>query len=251
MGQLLQAALDILRGAEYLVALTGAGISTHSGIPDFRSPHCGLWERDNPAEVASLYGFRYYPERFYNWMRPLAHQILDAIPNPAHEALAHLESQGRLKSVITQNIDMLHASAGSQTVYELHGHLREVTCIHCFQTYPAEAVLLEYLETNKLPLCSACGHVLKPNVILVGEQLPAQALTAARREAQRCDAMLIIGSSLEAYPAAQLPLIARQNDAALIIVNLTATPIDTHAQVVIHDDAVLVLPQLVAALENE
>jgi NAD-dependent deacetylase len=146
---------------------------------------------------------------------------------------------------------MLHARAGSQTVYEVHGHLREVTCIHCFAVYPADGYFRDFLESNTLPRCPGCGSALKPNVILFGEQLPAPALIAARREARRCDVMLIAGSSLEVYPAADLPMIARQAGAALIVINFAATPIDPIAQVVLHGDVVDVLPQLAAALESE
>jgi NAD-dependent deacetylase len=247
----LQAAVNLLRQAQYVVALTGAGISTGSGIPDFRSPHSGLWEHHNPAEVASLYGFRHHPEKFYDWIRPLAHTILAAQPNAAHRALVRMEANHTLQSIITQNIDMLHVHAGSQHVYELHGHLREVTCIHCFQSYPARDVFVRFLATNELPRCPECGHALKPNVILFGEQLPAKALIAARREARQCDLMLVVGSSLQVYPAAELPMLARQTGAELIFVNLAPTPADIHAQIVIHDDAVNVLPQLAAALEEE
>jgi len=247
----LQAAVCLLRCATYPVALTGAGISTHSGIPDFRSPNSGLWEHSNPAEVASLYGFKHHPERFYDWIRPLAYLILDAVPNAAHLALAQLEARGKLKSIVTQNIDMLHFYAGSQNVYELHGHLREVTCIHCFKVFPARPYILAFLETDILPRCPDCGDALKPNVILLGEQLPAQALIAARREARRCDAMLVVGSSLEVYPAADLPVIAHQSGAALIFINLSETRLDSMAQVVIHGDVIEVLPQLAAAMEHD
>ncbi len=245
-----QAALQLLRHAEYLVALTGAGYSTPSGIPDFRSPHSGLWERYNPAEVASLHGFRLHPERFYDWIRPLARLLLEAKPNPAHYALARLEARGKLRSIITQNIDMLHTRAGSQTVYELHGHLREMTCIHCFTTYPAQERITQFLQDGELPRCERCGHVLKPDVILFGEQLPAHTLAAARREARRCDVMLVAGSSLEVYPAAELPAMAQHFGAALILVNLTPTAIDSQAEVVIHADVAEVIPQLVEALET-
>ena len=139
-------AINLLRRARYTVALTGAGISTRSGIPDFRSPKSGLWERYNPAEVASIYGFRHDPRRFYDWIRPLARIILEAQPNAAHIALARLEAIGKLQALITQNIDMLHTRAGSRTVYELHGHLREVTCIHCFAVYPAQPLIHKFLE---------------------------------------------------------------------------------------------------------
>ena len=247
----IETALNLLQNAEYIVALTGAGISTRSGIPDFRSPESGLWERHDPAEIASLHGFKHHPERFYEWIRPLAHLILDATPNPAHRALVRMEAVGKLKSVITQNIDMLHARAGSQTVYELHGHLREVTCIHCFEVYPASDYIPPFLYHRKLPRCPQCGNVLKPNVILFGEQLPAQALLAARREARHCDVMLVIGSSMEVYPAADLPVLARQSGASLIVVDLRATSLDSLAQVVIHGDVVDVMPQLAGALENE
>lgn len=246
----LSTAIALLRSARYAVALTGAGISTHSGIPDFRSPHSGLWQQHNPAEVASLYGFRHNPKRFYEWIRPLAHTILAAEPNAAHLALAQMEAHGYLRSVITQNIDLLHTRAGSQTVHEIHGHLRTVTCIHCFREFPAQPHIHAYLQTGKTPVCPDCGHALKPNVILFGEQLPTHALTAARREAQRCDVMLVAGSSLEVYPAADLPVIARRHGAALIFVNLAATALDSLATIVIHGDVVDVLPRLAEALEG-
>lgn len=245
------AAATILRRARYVVALTGAGLSTRSGIPDFRSPQSGLWERHNPADVASLAGFRHHPERFYEWIRPLAHTIMNAWPNPAHQALARLEVLGCLKSVITQNIDMLHHRAGSQTVYEVHGNLREVTCVHCFAVYSAEPYIRRLLDDQVIPSCPGCGHALKPNVILFGEQLPAQALIAARREARLCDVMLVAGSSLEVYPAAELPVMARRAGASLVFINLTETAIDSLAQVVIQGDVVDVLPRLAAALESE
>lgn len=251
LAQLLDAVVALLRRSRYAVALTGAGISTRSGIPDFRSPRSGLWEQANPAEVASLYGFRHHPERFYTWIRPLAHTILNARPNPAHVALARLERSGHLKSVITQNIDMLHAQAGSQTVYEIHGHLRELTCIHCFAHFPAEPRIQAFMESGEVPRCPHCGHVLKPDVILLGEQLPARALAAARREARQCDAMLVIGSSLEVYPAAELPLLARRAGATLVFINLGETTLDAVADIVIHADVVEVLPWLADALEDE
>jgi NAD-dependent deacetylase len=247
----LKAAIHGLRQARYAVALTGAGISTPSGIPDFRSPQSGLWERDNPAEVASIYGFRHNPRHFYEWIRPLAQKILDAQPNPAHIALARMEAAGKLKSVITQNIDMLHTRAGSQRVYELHGHLREATCIHCFRVYPAMPLIIAFLESNTLPTCEDCGHILKPNAILYGEQLPAQALVPAQRDARVCDVMLVAGSSLEVYPAAELPAIARRSGATLILINLGETPIDSMAEIIIHNDVANVLPQIASALESE
>jgi NAD-dependent deacetylase len=245
-----QTAITLLRQADYVVALTGAGISTPSGVPDFRSPHSGLWEHVDQMEVASIYGFRHNPALFYNWIRPLAHTILDAAPNPAHFALAQIEAAGKIKCVITQNIDMLHTRAGSRQVYEVHGHLREATCLNCFRVYPAQEYIQKFLEENILPHCPTCGGILKPNVILFGEPLPEQEILAARREASRCDVMLIAGSSLQVTPVADLPFLARRAGAALILVNLGETPADAYAQVVIHQNVVDVLPQFASALED-
>ncbi len=247
----LDSTLDLLRQARSVVALTGAGISTPSGIPDFRSPQSGLWQHTNPAEVASIAAFRRNPARFYAWLRPLVHSILAAQPNPAHRALAQMESLGKLDAIITQNIDMLHSRAGSDVVHEVHGSLREATCIHCFATYPAQVVIDALLDSGQpFPRCPACGHPLKPNVILFGEQLPAQVLLAARHLAAHCDVMLVVGSSLEVYPSADLPVIAHRSGAALILVNLTPTPLDSIAQVVVHADAAQFLPQVAAALAH-
>lgn len=247
----IEAAIQLLRHANHATALTGAGHSTRSGIPDFRSPGSGLWKISNPAEVASLHGFRLHPEHFYNWIRPFARTILHAEPNAAHIALAQMESTGTLKSIITQNIDMLHSRAGSQQVIEIHGHLREVTCIHCFAVYPADEHIYRFLDDGEIPMCPACGHVLKPNVILYGEQLPAQALTAARQQTRTCDVMLVAGSSLEVFPAADLPVQAKRNGASLIFINLSPTEFDPLADVVIHADVTDILPQIANALEHE
>ncbi len=247
----LEAATQLVCRARYLVALTGAGISTHSGIPDFRSPRSGLWAQADPANVASLDGLRRHPERFYTWIRPLACAILDATPNAAHLALARMEQAGHLKSVITQNIDMLHERAGSSTVYELHGHLRALTCIHCFAEFPAGPHIDAFITSGLIPHCAHCGHVLKPNVILFGEQLPMHVLSAARRETRRCDVLLVIGSSLEAYPAGELPMLAHRTGAALVVINLGETALDSLADVVIRADVLDALPLLAVALENK
>jgi|SRR5581483_34938 NAD-dependent deacetylase len=249
MRQNIRAVADLFRSARHAVALTGAGISTPSGIPDFRSAECGLWENYNPAEVASLYGFRTHPQTFYDWIRPLARLILNAKPNDAHLALSRLEQLGRLQAVITQNIDMLHMRAGSRRVIEVHGNLREMTCISCFQVYDSIAFIEPFLATGAIPHCPQCGGVLKPNVILFGEQLPVQELIAAQQAAARCDVMLVAGSSLEVAPACDLPLKARQHGAAVVLVNLEKTPVDYAAQIVIHDDVAVVLPQIVDVLE--
>jgi NAD-dependent deacetylase len=242
-------AAQLIKRSKFAVAFTGAGISTPSGIPDFRSHHSGLWENVNPMVVASMYGFRENPQAFYDWIYPLAQLTRNAQPNAAHIALADLEKSGVLKGIITQNIDILHSRAGSKTVYELHGHLREATCIHCFTVYPAEPILTKFLEDRQVPHCPKCNGVIKPNVILFGEQLPIQQLLAAKELCQKTDLMIVIGSSLEVAPAGDLPILAARKGAKLIIINLEATPADHLAQVIIHADAAVILPQIMQHLE--
>ena len=198
----------------------------------------------DPTEVASLQGFCQSPKAFYEWIRPLARLLLAAEPNQAHRALARLEQAGRLTVVVTQNIDMLHHRAGSERVLEVHGHLREATCIHCYRAWPAQAFLLRWLDDNVLPRCPECGYPLKPNVILFGEQLPALILTQAKLAARRCGVMLVAGSSLEVFPAADLPLIALEHGAKLIVINRMPTFVDDRAEVVIRDDVAEALPAL-------
>jgi NAD-dependent deacetylase len=240
----IQRAADLLKAARFPVALTGAGISTPSGIPDFRSPTSGMWEKYNPMEVASILGFRYQPEAFYEWIRPLAQTLIDAEPNPAHSALAALEAGGHLRAIITQNIDMLHTRAGSRTVYEVHGSIATGTCIQCYKRYPLEIFIDSFLAENQSPTCPADEGLVKPDVVLLGEQLPVQVFNAARNAARQCDLMLVAGSSLEVAPVSEMPIIAHNNQARLIIINFQETYADNFADVVIRDDVAAVLPRL-------
>jgi NAD-dependent deacetylase len=239
-------AAELICTARHVIALTGAGISTPSGIPDFRSAHSGLWSKVNPFLVASLQVFRIRPQLFFDWVRPLVQVLLDAVPNPAHLALAQLEQMGRLKAIITQNIDNLHQKAGSRNVIEVHGHMRQATCIRCYNQVPTDTLLPHFLESSELPRCARCGSVLKPNVILFGEQLPVKEMNAARQAASACDLMLIAGSSLDVLPAADLPYIARDHGAQVIVINQQPTRIDELASVVIREDVAVALPNILA-----
>jgi NAD-dependent deacetylase len=241
-------AAALIRGARHMVAFTGAGQSTASGIPDFRSPGEGLWEKDDPMMVASIWAFRLDPKSFYRWIRPMVSMLLTAAPNPAHVALADLEEMGILKAVITQNIDNLHQRAGSRRVLELHGHLREATCIRCYSQVPIDPAMVQLVLSGRTPTCD-CGGVYKPNVILFGEQLPVRVLNLAIDEARRCDLMLVAGSSLEVAPAADVPFLAVQCGAQAVIVNLQPTALDSQAQVVIHGDVAEILPAIVQRLQ--
>lgn len=237
-------AVDLLRQAERAMVLTGAGISTTSGIPDFRSEGTGLWSRDEPMEVASLSTFRTAPERFYQWFRPLAQQIFNAQPNPAHTALAELEKAGRIRMIATQNIDILHQKAGSQRVVEMHGTLATLSCTQCFQQVESKDYLQAFIDNGDIPLCRKCGSILKPDVILFGEQLPQKAWQEAQREARQCDLMLVAGSSLEVLPVAGLPMQALDRGAHLIIVNNSPTYLNVRADLVILEDVAQVLPAI-------
>jgi NAD-dependent deacetylase len=241
-------AAELIRAAKHMVAFTGAGHSTASGIPDFRSPGSGLWEKANPMMVASIWAFRLDPQHFYKWIRPLAEIMLTALPNPAHEALATLEARGLLKAIITQNIDNLHQRAGNRRVLELHGHMREATCVRCYEVVPVDPIFQQKVRDGKAPYCH-CGGVYKPNVILFGEQLPVRVLNEAMAEARRCDLMLVAGSSLEVTPAADLPVLAADSGARTVLVNLQPTGFDGRADVVIHGDVAEILPRIVAYVE--
>ncbi len=237
-------AARLLAHARHAIALTGAGISTPSGIPDFRSPGKGLWEFTDPAEVASIWAYRRQPERFYHWIRPLMKALREARPNPAHHALARLEAMGVIQWVITQNIDALHQKAGSRRVIEVHGHTRTATCLTCGHQEPTDPLWEQVLQGELPPPCPRCGGLLKPDVVLFGEMLPAEALTRAQELALAADVMLVVGSSLEVMPAADLPRLTLRSGGKVIIVNLGGTTIDHLAHVVLRGDVATLLPRL-------
>jgi len=173
-----------------------------------------------------------------------------AQPNAAHQALAKLEALGVIRTIITQNIDMLHSKAGSRLVLEAHGHLREATCGQCFTIYPTELFLETFIATGEIPRCPACGGILKPNVILYGEQLPIAVLREAEQAARISDVMLIAGTSLEVAPVSELPALALAHGARLIIVNNDETHMDRQASVVIRGDVATALPGLLRLVES-
>jgi NAD-dependent deacetylase len=244
-GTTLEGAAELLRNAKHMVVLTGAGISTPSGIPDFRSEGTGLWSSDEPLEVASLGTFRTHPEKFFEWFRPLAGQIFHALPNPAHLALAELENTERKISIITQNIDGLHQKAGSGHVIEMHGTLSTLSCTNCFKRHIARDFLEPFIEHGAIPLCTNCNGILKPDVILFGEQLPQAAWSHAQSAARQCDLMVVAGTSLEVLPVAGLPVQSVDRGAHLIVINNTPTYINVRADVVIMDDVATILPNIV------
>lgn len=234
----------LLRDRQPCVVLTGAGMSTESGIPDFRSP-TGIWAEVDPFEVASIQAFRRDPERVWDFYRRRIHSLLEAEPNAGHHALAELEARGLVQAIVTQNIDTLHSRAGSRDVIEVHGSIRSAVCLRCLSTESVDGVLAQ-LETRATPLCARCGEILKPGVTLFGELLPAGAMARATELARRAELMLVVGSSLEVWPVAGLPLEAR----AVAIVNRGPTALDHHALLTIDAQAGETLAAVVAALHQ-
>ena len=225
------------------VALTGAGISTESGIPDFRSP-TGLWADVDPFEVASIQAFRRDPGRVWSFYRERIGALLDAEPNAAHRALAALERRGLLEAVVTQNIDTLHSRAGSEEVVEVHGSIRSAQCLRCLWSEAADAVL-EQLSHVAVPACPHCGEPLKPGIVLFGELLPAGPMERALQLARGARLMLVVGSSLEVWPVAGLPLEAQ----SLAIVNRGPTALDDRALLKIDAQAAETLEAVLAAVQ--
>lgn len=247
-----EAALDqaaaLLRPARSAIAFTGAGISVESGIPHFRGEG-GLWTKFDPYKVAHIDTFRKDPAQY--WTYSLEHRRGDAEPNPAHRALVDLELRGHLRAVVTQNTDGLHQKAGSGQVIELHGSSHGVVCLDCEARFPRDQI--DRLNREHCPpSCPSCGgKFVKPTVVLFGEALPEAALRQAQVLAMAADVVLIVGSSLQVYPAAGIPRLARQHGAQLCIINAEPTPYDDVAAAVIHGKAGEVLPEVVGRIGQE
>jgi NAD-dependent deacetylase len=240
---------ELVRGARSAVALTGAGISVPSGIPDFRSPGTGLWERVDPMEVAHIDAFHRDPVRFWSFYGERFATLADKQPNGAHRALVELERRGILAAVITQNIDMLHRRAGTKELVEVHGSVAMCTCPRCGGSVTLEdARALLLAAADGVPRCDGCGGALKPDVVLFGEMLPERALDRARALCEEADVLLCIGSSLEVHPVAGLPLLTSAAGGAVAIITRGPTPLDEIAQVRLEGDVVEELQALVRAL---
>ncbi|GAB4111517.1 MAG: NAD-dependent protein deacetylase [Roseiflexaceae bacterium] len=234
-------AAQLIRGSAHTIALTGAGISTGSGVPDFRSDS-GIWKSHHPFEIAALAAFRQNPQRFFQWFRPLLDRLVLAQPNPAHQALAALEHAAYVRAIITQNIDGLHQQAGSREVYELHGHLRSATCTECEHQIPSHKVI-GHARRGRALRCN-CGGTFKPDIILFDELLPRGLIWLAQRAFEQADLVIIAGTSLEVAPVCEFPLIALRRGAKLIIINYSETYLDTHADLVIRADLTRALPAI-------
>lgn len=215
--------------SNHTVVFTGAGMSTESGLPDFRSANQGLWQQKDPSQVASVSALNNNVEEFIEFYRKRVIGVNEYHPHRGHQLLGEWEDRGLIQAIITQNVDGFHQQAGSKQVAELHGTLQRVHCNSCGTVYSST----EY--ANGTYQCIACGGLLRPSVVLFGEMLPEEAFNRAFEEAARAELFIVLGSSLTVTPANQFPLIAKENGARLVIVNQEKTPLDQHADEVIHD----------------
>ena len=238
---------ELLGRSRRAVALTGAGVSVPSGIPDFRSPGTGMWENVDPMEVAHIDVFEREPERFWSYYRPRFQSLGDKEPNRAHEVLAELERRGLIEGVITQNVDRLHRVAGSKNVIEVHGSIETSSCVTCATSFELEQ-MDELFDERGVALCSVCRGAVKPDVVLFGELLPESAMARATELVERADLMLCVGSSLAVYPVAGLPQLTLSHGGRLAIVTKSETPYDGDADVKLEGEVDAELEALVRAL---
>ncbi len=244
----IEAAADMILKSKKLVVFTGAGMSTESGISDFRSPG-GVWSRFDPSEFTfqKFLSSEESREKYWEFSTSSWGEMAAAQPNPGHQAIAKLDGIGKLDCVITQNIDGLHQRSGisEEKVIELHGTARWVSCLDCGQRYPREQIQERLSSGIKVPRCDSCGGIMKPATISFGQAMPERETRQAESRAAACDLFLVAGSSLVVYPAAQMPLIAKDSGARLIIINLTPTPHDPYADIAIHDKTGPALSQII------
>ena len=243
---------DLIVQAGRIVVFTGAGISTESGIPDFRGPN-GLWTRFDPEEFTIQKFLSSVASRKKHWQAFAEGGLTqNAEPNAAHYAIAEMEKLGKLDCIVTQNVDNLHQKAGntSEKVFELHGNMRRVKCVTCGKLTPMED-MLERLRLETVPDCDACHGILKPDAVFFGESLPQATLNAAIQHARSCDLFIVIGSTLVVYPAAYIPTYALESGAGLVIINLGSTPLDACAKVLINAKAGETMPTVIEIVKNK
>ena len=241
---------ELILDSKKIVALTGAGMSTESGIADFRSPGTGLWEKVDPYEYASIDSYITHPTKNLEFMIETGKAIFNARPNKGHRALTKLQKLNKLKGVLTQNIDRLHHKAKTNNIVEFHGNVMESKCLSCGKVFPITTMVNQVLQ-GKSPSCEDCNGMLKPNAIFFGEPLESDVLVAADQMIADCDLLIVLGSSLVVYPVAWYPQKALSLGAKLAIINIQETDMDSMAEVVIHEKIGDVFPKIVSIVEEK
>jgi len=249
LDELIEKGIELIREARKILVFSGAGLSTESGIPDFRSPG-GIWEKYDPSDFyfQKIISDEKAREKYWVMSSEFFNQMKDAVPNPAHLAIKELEGMGKLLAIVTQNIDRLHHKAGNSPdkIIELHGTAFSVSCLSCKKKYEREEIEERLKSGIKAPYCDDCSGILKPDTISFGQAMPAQEMEEAIRHSRECDLCIVLGSSLVVYPAASIPIYAVENGARLMIVNRDNTPMDSNAHLVIHDSVSKVLGMIMA-----
>ncbi len=252
MEELVQKVVELIRQSKKVIVFTGAGVSTESGIPDFRSPG-GVWQKYNPEDFyyQKFISSEESREKYWQMSREFYDPLKNAQPNAAHKAVVELEKMGKLDCVITQNIDNLHQRAGNspEKVIELHGTAISVSCLACRKKYPREEIQSWLFRGVRVPQCDACGGILKPDTVSFGQSMPPRETEESFHRARNCDLFIVIGSSLVVQPAASIPLEAKNSGAKLVIINRDPTYHDAYADVVIHGSAGEVMSKILECLK--
>jgi NAD-dependent deacetylase len=253
VAQLIRAGADLITKSDQILVFTGAGLSTESGIPDFRSPG-GVWDRYDPAEFLfqKFISDERAREKYWQMSTEFYGPMKNALPSPGHLAIKELEELGKVLAVVTQNIDRLHHRAGNSPgkIIELHGTAFSVSCLSCGRKYDRDQIQERLYSGVKVPYCDTCSGILKPDTVSFGQSMPEKAVAEAFRYAEQCDLCLVLGSSLVVYPAAHVPSYALDHGAKLIIVNRDSTPLDTRAHLAIHDSIGKVLGAIMVQVKQ-
>jgi len=241
---------ELILKSSKIVVLTGAGMSTESGIADFRSPGTGLWEKVDPYEFSSINSYIAHPAKNLEFMLETGRAIFSARPNKGHKALTKLQKLGKLKGILTQNIDRLHHKAKTKNIVEFHGNVMEAKCLQCGKIFPITLMVNQALQ-GRVPSCESCNGILKPNAIFFGEPLESSVLAAADNMIKDCDLLIVLGSSLVVYPVAWYPQKAVSLGAKLAIINIQDTDMDSEAEIVIHEKIGNVFPNIISLVEEK
>jgi NAD-dependent deacetylase len=242
--------VELILNSKKIVVLTGAGMSTESGIADFRSPGTGLWEKIDPYEYASINSYVSNPTKNLEFMLETGEAIFSARPNKGHKALTRLQKLGKLEGILTQNVDRLHQKAKTKNIVEFHGNVMEAKCLNCGTVFPITTMVNQTLQ-GKAPSCENCNGMLKPNAIFFGEPLESSVLAKADQMLKNCDLMIVLGSSLVVYPVAWYPQKAISIGAKLAIINIQETDMDSIADIVIHEKIGAIFPRVVSIVEEQ
>ena len=246
----IQKLAELILNSKKIIVLTGAGMSTESGIPDFRSPNTGLWNKVDPEKYASISSYVSNPGKNLKFMLEMGLKIFKAKPNKGHKALTKLQKMGKLIGILTQNVDGLHQKARTQNIIELHGTVNEAKCMRCGRIFPITEMINQVMKGGYTPSCGICFGLLKPNAIFFGEPLESKTLLEADKMIADCDLLIVLGSSLLVYPVAFYPYKAIEKGAKLAIINIQETEMDHHAEVVIHEQIGDILPKIVELVEK-